>query len=123
MPGFKTHAKTGAITGAVTNIALQLRDRGHEPDRPLMDRLLEILAAIGAGTAGGIAPDIIEPATTPNHRALFHSKVVFGIGMLVAAKESKDRTPAARIMCSGYAGYISHLVLDARTPKGLPLIA
>lgn len=123
MPGFKKHAQTGAVVGVIINIALQYRDWALEPDRPMVDRVIETLGAAAFGLFGGILPDAIEPATTPNHRAFFHSKTVLGAGVLVAANEADARTPAARIMCAGYAGYISHLVLDAGTPKGLPAIA
>lgn len=112
-----------------------------------------IFAAVG-GIIGSIAPDVIEPATSPNHRALFHS--LFTAGSLGAAavadfaadchrtaaecdgrahlciSESRDRNREegkafllrviAGLIVGFISGYASHLLLDAATKRGLPIL-
>ena len=76
------------------------------------------------GGACGALPDIIEPADNPNHRALFHSLACAGLltygafGKLTAVlwPENKHAIRIATL------SYLSHLLLDSETPKGLPMI-
>lgn len=87
--------------------------------------LLETLCAAAVGAIGGILPDLLEPATSPNHRAVFHS---VGIACLVyqgnrwiaehptLPQETKTALHLASL------GYGSHLLLDAQTPRGLPWV-
>jgi membrane-bound metal-dependent hydrolase YbcI (DUF457 family) len=73
-------------------------------------------------------PDILEPATSPNHRKFFHS-LLFA-GMLARAlhevRSWKPQTDTEKfwrqlILLAGSA-YLIHLVLDFTTHKSLPLI-
>jgi len=99
-------------------------------------------------------PDVLEPATLPNHRKFAHSLVTAGALTLAKVAEwqadcrrrsaahgeaalsllrrSKARTDAelaavrwsflAGLIAGFFAGYASHLVLDAATTRSLPLI-
>lgn len=73
----------------------------------------------------GIAPDIIEPATNPNHRGFFHS-----IAMLRLLAYARDKTWQAQnlveeqkhLISTLLDAYASHLLSDSTTQKGLPLL-
>lgn len=115
--------------------------------------IAEFVGAALGGRVGGVAPDVVEPALTPNHRAFAHSLVAAGLLAAVArenhvgwcyerAAECRGRaslalTEAERgrarseevlwhfvagLIIGFLAGYASHLVLDADTPRGLPLL-
>jgi len=73
-------------------------------------------------------PDMLEPATSPNHRAFFHS-LVFG-GLLVAGmgelwrwrpEDELDQLIRTLGLLAGGA-YLVHLALDFTTKKSLPLL-
>lgn len=76
----------------------------------------------------GTLPDLIEPATNPNHRQFFHS-IVFatavGYGIYKAYKwqpESQlEQIIRGLILITGGA-YLAHLAMDFTTAKGLPLV-
>lgn len=86
---------------------------------------------LAAGALGALCtnlPDILEPATSPNHRKAFHSvtcAVAIGFGMKKAWdwKPEDDLGRLARfVMLVAGAGYLTHLALDATTKRSLPLI-
>lgn len=131
MPNLKKHATVGAAVGGGMNLLWQLLKLYDSDDRPkgfleTLSRIdfLEVAAFAGIGAACAALPDIIEPADTPNHRALFHSvccggAVTYGaFGKHTEELEPKDRH-ALRVVA---LSYLSHLCLDGGTPKGLPLV-
>ncbi|QUN04782.1 metal-dependent hydrolase [Shewanella yunxiaonensis] len=84
-----------------------------------------------APVLGGVVsklPDIIEPAFHPNHRQFFHSVTMLTLlsaGLLKAYRWSPEEPlekfiRGAILICG--AAYLSHLICDASTPKGLPLV-
>jgi hypothetical protein len=85
----------------------------------------EALVAAGACVLGGIVPDGLEPALSACHRSLGH-----GVSVGVASAGTTARTwkasgtgPGPEFLLMFVAlGYLTHLVLDARTPNGLPLL-
>jgi len=118
------HLKTGVISSAaVTGLICCIKARREGRPIILGDVLKEaFLGAIG-GVVGGLLPDILEPPRHPGHRDLFHSRLAF-IGMpIVGAKlmNSGNLSQSAVTVGEGFSvGYISHLILDSRTPRGLP---
>jgi len=48
---------------------------------------MHVLVCSLSGMGGGVMPDILEPAVSPNHRSVAHSLVAAG-GLVVAAKAS-----------------------------------
>jgi membrane-bound metal-dependent hydrolase YbcI (DUF457 family) len=131
MPNIKKHATTGAIVGGGLNLAWQLSKvfGGKNPPQSFWGVVSRIdflqVAAFGAiGAAAACLPDLIEPADSPNHRALFHSfccggAVTYGaFGEHTKDLESEDKHALQVVALS----YLSHLCLDGCTPKGLPLI-
>ena len=104
---------------------------GYTITKLIQKEELSHLSLIIAGAAGAVAgelPDILEPALYPNHRSHAHS-IVTGIGIsYVATKlptlellESVNSDTKA-ILVGATCGYISHLLADGTTKKGLPII-
>jgi len=119
MPSFKTHAIIGAIAGLGTYIAYKSVQRDEDDSEPF-DWLTAACCA-GIGVAIASLPDVLEPATSPNHRGFFHSIfVLFLIGLCLTGISAKC---AIRLLLyvSG-AAYLSHLLADFRTTKCLPWI-
>lgn len=89
-----------------------------------------LIAAVG-GLLGGRSPDLLEPARHPNHRQLGHS-VSIGAGLIALIPKLTDDeqcpqwlkdNPWLRIFFIALVGgYLSHLLLDSLTAKGLPLL-
>ena len=122
MANFKTHFLVGAATGAVANLVKQASQKALDPGREFS--WYELLAWSAAGGAIASIPDLLEPATSPNHRGFFHS-IAFGALAIFALKgKHLDRIDSEVKELLGLAAYsyLSHLFLDATTPKGLPII-
>ncbi|MEX2523726.1 MAG: metal-dependent hydrolase [Gammaproteobacteria bacterium] len=88
---------------------------------------LETFTAGGVATLTARLPDIIEPACHPNHRQFFHSlafagTISYGMYRLYEWEPESDLDKTLRLagLAAG-ASYLIHLLLDARTPKGLPV--
>ena len=131
MPNFKRHVTTGAVVGGVGNLVWQLLKiyNSSNPPKDLLEALgridlVEAAAFAGLGAACAALPDILEPATNPNHRALFHS-VTCGSAVAYGAfgKHSEEWSEEQRHATQMAAlSYLSHLWLDSGTTKSLPLL-
>lgn len=120
MPGKHIHQLAGAITG----LAVSQIDNEHNKQSTLHNPL----ATASIGAFAGRLPDLIEPAINPHHRQFFHSFVVMA-GVGYGVKKIYDWEPETgiekglRILALvGGVAYLSHLVLDAGTPRSLPLV-
>lgn len=91
----------------------------------------QTLTPILGGLAGSIftcIPDVLEPATSPNHRNFFHSIACAGllITALVKLNRWQPESDADRfwrgVGMIAVASYLIHLTLDATTAKSLPLL-
>lgn len=114
------HALYGGISGGATYL-IMCQNHKRQPD------LGELLLCVGAGVLGGAAPDVLEPADHPHHRRIAHSFTTGGILLKLAAdqtgSENNGLTQFQKILlAAGIAGYVSHLVADALTPRCLPVI-
>lgn len=119
MSNAKTHRLgAGIAVGTTTALLLDFDDRD----------LAKSVAAGGLAYFPGTLPDIIEPATSPNHRQFFHSYAFLGLlgtGMYKAYKwetenEWQKLTRFSLLVTGG--AYATHLLMDSSTPKGLPVI-
>ncbi|HET8924795.1 MAG TPA: metal-dependent hydrolase [Candidatus Acidoferrum sp.] len=85
----------------------------------------EALLAVGACVLGGVAPDGLEPALNPWHRSLGHSVSAGAVsaGAVARSWTASGSGPGSNFLLLFFAlGYFTHLVLDAGTPRGLPLL-
>lgn len=118
MPWTVLHAGVGAAAGAAA-YALD-RTVNH---KPLDSEMLGQSAVIGA--LYGAMPDILEPPTNRFHRKFFHSfTTLASLCVIVQKIESRDDYSAGfkAMVRSSLLAYMTHLLLDSRTPMGLPLV-
>jgi inner membrane protein len=74
------------------------------------------------GMVSALLPDIIEPAAcNPNHRQIFHSTMALLSVFLAYNKIGRDEFEKF-VVNIGLGGYASHLILDALTPRSLPIL-
>lgn len=110
------------VAGAA--VCVYLADKENSAGTPTLKPVL-------GGTAAAFftnLPDILEPATSPNHRAFFHSlafAALLGAG-LYKLNQWEPETDAEKFwrvvgMLAGSA-YLIHLTLDFTTSRSLPLI-
>src|SRR5690242_12658174 len=71
MPNRSTHATVGSISGGTFAVL-------RAADAPAPHLIVEAIGGLFGGWLGGILPDVLEPATSPNHRQLAHSVVAGG---------------------------------------------
>lgn len=116
----------GLACGAVTSMVVLSR-KEKQPDFTLL------VAGALAGAGGGRLPDVLEPATHPNHRAFFHS-VLFGAILYLVGKSLWDQITressteerisgkqiALLLLFAVIVAVLVHLLLDSFTKKGLP---
>lgn len=110
------------VAGAVTGIYLAKRESiaGTATIKP-------VLGGAAAALLTNL-PDILEPATSPNHRSIFHSFVfaVFLGVCLHRLNEWQPLTDSEKLLKDvgmlSVSAYLIHLALDFTTTKSLPLI-
>ena len=118
----KAHRIIGGATGFAYSVYLHLEKLKEDPNAEF-----DIGSAIVftfLGVLGGSLPDILEPATSPNHRGFFHS-LAFGTAVMafVYGEHSEKWDPELRKLVRTLAKtYLSHLAADLTTPKLLPLL-
>lgn len=124
------HDLFGSILGAV---AAAVTSQAQAPEELVQDTLV---GAFG-GLLGSRAADLLEPATHPGHRSACHGVALngaaayYGAGPLVRWRmrttepgNNNDRAArlASALAVGAASGHVSHLLLDAGTPRGLPWI-
>jgi hypothetical protein len=130
-----THDAIGLAAGLAATLISAL-SQGREPSP------LELLGGAVGGLVGARGPDTIEPAHHPHHRQFAHSAALLlggGAGVVPASRKAQnDLAQAAEIETDPFAravkqfasgatvglpaGYASHVVADATTPRGIPLV-
>lgn len=71
MPNRSTHALVGVVAGGAVAAARAVKE-------PTPELAAEAIGGMIGGWAGGMLPDLLEPATSPNHRQLAHSALAAG---------------------------------------------
>lgn len=118
MANKKQHVCAGMWIAGIADTIFQISEI-RNGDREDFD-FLELLAVTGLGALAGIAADILEPATSSWHRKLFHSVSVAAIGTTATHHPKLKNTFMGRLLKSAAFAHCSHLLLDARTPRGIP---
>lgn len=91
MANRKQHIVLGAAVG-VSGYALYSRMKGEKVSLP------ELIGASLSGIAGAFLPDLLEPATNPNHRSFFHSVTFAGAaGLSVWSRAWRVRDEQIRL--------------------------
>ncbi len=117
MANSKSHILTGAVIGLG---AYTVWKYVHKEEI----KLSGILSSLLVGGFCGLLPDLIEPALHPNHRSVFHSVAALtglsyaGYKVIRAPWRPESKSHVIVMLVS----YASHLLLDSRTPKGLPVL-
>jgi inner membrane protein len=131
------HDVVGLLTGVVSTVL----------GATLQGRTVDLCELVGGAAGGALlsrAPDVLEPALHPNHRQFAHSMVTAGtlgavavpaafraqhnLARQAAQMQSADPVRAAvyhllaGFVAGAVPGYLSHVALDACTPKGIPLM-
>lgn len=118
MPNNDEHTFVSGLIG----LACYLGYKGLTGTKP---SLLGAVASTSLGAAAGSLPDMIEPATSPQHRGLFHSASA-GLGLTYLLRKAVRSETLSReeklVSAIVGLGYLSHLSLDSQTSQGLPLI-
>jgi len=119
MPNATAHRVGAAlVVGGVA--AFHESQAGDATGKPLAAGLLAALC--------GTLPDILEPATHPNHRQFCHSWVFMALlgGGLHKLYQWQPDTPWQEVLrwvgLVGGGSYLVHLAMDSTTSKSLPLL-
>jgi hypothetical protein len=121
MPRRDTHLAVGAITGLLLTAVEETKLAELERREP---RLGVVVLGGVVGAIGGLLPDRLEPATSPDHRGPFHGPTVaFLLWRLVDSlcKDQRPGEPMRTALRSLRGGWLSHVGMDLFTPAGLPL--
>ncbi len=118
MPNAAAHKLGAALAvGAVTAAGT------HNDEKTVVKTATASILAYHLGTL----PDLLEPATNPNHRQFFHSLAFLGLvgaGMYKLYKweteDEMDKLIRFALLTAGGA-YVTHLLMDSSTSKGLPI--
>jgi inner membrane protein len=119
MANGKAH-RIGAALAVGTATAIHESTQNKTTAQPLINA--------GLGYCFGTIPDILEPANNPNHRKFCHSLTCAGLlsyGFYKAYKWQPDNESDQLLrkgLLVAIGAYGMHLLMDASTPKGLPII-
>lgn len=136
MPNQIIHVPAGVGAGLAVSKAWQ---SACETDDPTWYYIGTVLG----GALGGRWADVVDPPGHPNHRGTGHSKILNALGimgltslilifdgplggLIEEALENKNYFLAGTLQFNAgflrgfIGGQVSHLALDAMTPKGLP---
>lgn len=116
---FKHHAILGALVAG----GLYLLCRSSKDEELSLD---EAIVVVLLGALAGVAADLLEPATNPNHRSICHGGTTLALILLLCHRGSKTNKLSdsqKAFIIPILAAYASHLVADSTSPKSLPLIA
>ena len=138
MPNKQVQLLVGTMSGAAAGYFVY-------PSQNLFDQALASLGGSVGGSLTVLLPDLIDPPTGPSHRGIGHSLLLnSGLialgkdklmnwveGSYLKAKQAEDSGNdllaalwhfLGGLLLGLAMGLISHLALDAVTPRSLPLI-
>jgi hypothetical protein len=118
----KAHTILGGTAGGLCNIVDQINRREQDPT--IRFDWKEFFLCVSAGALAARLPDILEPATNPQHRSICHSgAMTAAVAKLAFGAHTQAWHPMAKALARAAAcGYISHNVSDFTTKMSIPLI-
>jgi len=131
MPSFKKHFSDGAVYGSIVGAISNAIDQNNrmQTNPELKFDWNEFLVVTGlSGSVGALSatvPDLLEPATNPNHRAFFHSwgfSGTLGYGAYKLSQNPHVHSFGKTLTLSFLAGFLIHIIEDSRTPNGVGLM-
>jgi len=148
MPNRKTHFIAGAVVGATVNVLVQSTEMAMDYDRPFDWGEFFLCTGAGPFASGPrlcrrpaaeiwnrdtlpnpskpittnplrLLSNILEPATSPNHRRFFHAILAAAlIAWAISGKHTLKFSRATRLALWVFGmSYLSHIALDCTTPK------
>lgn len=118
-----SHGIAGTLGGGIISLISNIE--GNSDHRLNIQKVVTNTAIGGlVGLLGGVLPDILEAPTNSFHRKFFHSKVI-GILILMGISysvTSQNKNIFNSLIDSLGSGYLTHLMLDSTTPRGLPFL-
>jgi membrane-bound metal-dependent hydrolase YbcI (DUF457 family) len=132
VPNKKIHLITGVLTGGIVALARAhyltgQKDLTAETTVGSLSLLSLVLISAAVGGQFGLLPDLLEPATRKHwrHRRFFHSYTL--LGLIIWFTYRTETNPELHELVRHFftvaaAGYVSHLLLDSRTPAGIPWV-
>jgi membrane-bound metal-dependent hydrolase YbcI (DUF457 family) len=118
MANFKVHALVGAGVGFGAYCVKYNIEKTLAPERKFDWERAAIWT--GIGVLGACLPDWLEPATSPHHRAFFHSFTVLAAILWSLLVLSAGTVSAVGLFFAAGIGYASHLLLDGCSRRSLP---
>jgi len=120
MSGRKTHTTAGVLVSFILFSYLVSKGLILSP--------VILPIALASSILGAVLPDLIEPPRNRRHRKFFHSLLFLALLLMLLKNTYMGlltgglADEAAFGLFFAGAGYASHLVLDALTPSGLPVV-
>jgi len=118
MPNSVDHVTCGACVGAAAYLTF-CRMFQRNPT------WLGLVGCTVAGSALALGPDLLEPASDPNHRRFFHSLAMLAVLAIGDYKLMTNLTVGDEEklgLLAASAGYASHLLMDGLSPRSLPAV-
>ncbi len=119
MPNKNTHQMLAAFAAGTFSLV------NEQSDKQVIEKALLNMSISTLATS---LPDLLEPATSPHHRQIFHSLMFGGIVVYAGCKlyewrpEERWERVARNLLLVGCGSYLLHLLADSFTPRGLPLV-
>ncbi|MDY9925284.1 metal-dependent hydrolase [Methanosarcina sp.] len=120
MTGRKTHMTAGVLISFILVWCLV-------PKGLVLSSVL-LPTALASSAFGAVLPDLIEPPRNRRHRKFFHSLLCLAFLLLFLNQTYLNLLTADPVdeitlgLFFAGSGYVSHLMLDALTPAGLPVV-
>ena len=84
-----------------------------------------IFGSLVLGGFAGILPDLLEPASNPNHRSFFHSITLLALllqGNQEVRKSIRLASDQKMALSLFSIAYSSHIISDSKTPRSIPFL-
>jgi membrane-bound metal-dependent hydrolase YbcI (DUF457 family) len=105
MPNRAPHVAAGVVGGMAAGVATC----ASVPDA---QRTLYVAVAAGFGMIGGALPDVLEPATSPNHRSVCHSLILLALLAVSVNAKYHERCLERAASCDSRARRFTSVAIE-----------